>query len=259
MITVGNFFFAVMALISLLGAVLTVAARNPIRSAVGLLGTIIGIAGLFLKLNAEFMAAIQLIVYAGAVVVLFVFVVMLLGPVMDSHRAASILKNLHSLHLRIKRHGENAHYVAESLRQQGIDVRYPGLTDAPGYETLHRLMNTGYGYGGMLLLNMGTRRRAYDLMERMQQANVGYLAVSLGFYKTLFSAPGSSTSSEIPDGQRERIGLTDGLVRMSIGLDANIGETVRKMMMCIKAVERTIPLVEAVKPEGSLYAMALQP
>jgi len=80
MITVGNFFFAVMALISLLGAVLTVAARNPIRSAVGLLGTIIGIAGLFLKLNAEFMAAIQLIVYAGAVVVLFVFVVMLLGP-----------------------------------------------------------------------------------------------------------------------------------------------------------------------------------
>ena len=80
MITVGNFFFALMALLSLLGAVITVASRNPIRSAVGLLATIVGIAGLFLKLNAEFMAAIQLIVYAGAVVVLFVFVVMLLGP-----------------------------------------------------------------------------------------------------------------------------------------------------------------------------------
>jgi NADH-quinone oxidoreductase subunit J len=77
---IGNVFFAVMAVVSLLGAVITVAARSPIRSAVGLLVTIVGIAGLFLKLNAQFLSAIQLIVYAGAVVVLFVFVIMLLGP-----------------------------------------------------------------------------------------------------------------------------------------------------------------------------------
>ena len=77
---VGGVFFGLMATLSLLGAVATVASRNPIRSAVGLLVTIVGIAGLFLRLNAQFMAAIQLIVYAGAVVVLFVFVVMLLGP-----------------------------------------------------------------------------------------------------------------------------------------------------------------------------------
>jgi NADH-quinone oxidoreductase subunit J len=77
---VGNFFFAVMALVSVLGAVVTVMARSPIRSAVGLLASIVGIAGLFLKLNAQFLSAIQLIVYAGAVVVLFVFVIMLLGP-----------------------------------------------------------------------------------------------------------------------------------------------------------------------------------
>ncbi len=80
MTLVGNIFFVLMAAVSLLGAIGTVASRNPIRSAVGLLVTIIGIAGLFLELKAEFMAAIQLIVYAGAVVVLFVFVVMLLGP-----------------------------------------------------------------------------------------------------------------------------------------------------------------------------------
>jgi NADH-quinone oxidoreductase subunit J len=77
---VGNFFFAVMALVSVLGALVTVLARSPIRSAVGLLISIVGIAGLFLKLNAQFLSAIQLIVYAGAVVVLFVFVIMLLGP-----------------------------------------------------------------------------------------------------------------------------------------------------------------------------------
>jgi NADH-quinone oxidoreductase subunit J len=77
---VGNVYFIVMAALSVAGAIVTIASRSPIRSAIGLLATIVGIAGLFLKLSAEFMAAIQLIVYAGAVVVLFVFVIMLLGP-----------------------------------------------------------------------------------------------------------------------------------------------------------------------------------
>jgi NADH-quinone oxidoreductase subunit J len=77
---VGNVFFALCSVAALVGAVCTVLAKNPIRGAMGLLLTIVGIAGLFLKLNAQFLAAIQLIVYAGAVVVLFVFVIMLLGP-----------------------------------------------------------------------------------------------------------------------------------------------------------------------------------
>ncbi|MFZ5890076.1 MAG: NADH-quinone oxidoreductase subunit J [Myxococcota bacterium] len=85
--TVGNVFFALCSLVCLVGAVGTVIARNPIRGAMGLLATIVGIAGLFLQLSAQFLAAIQLIVYAGAVVVLFVFVIMLLGP--DAAPAAS--------------------------------------------------------------------------------------------------------------------------------------------------------------------------
>jgi NADH-quinone oxidoreductase subunit J len=76
----GTVFFIVMSALALAGAIVTAGAKNPIRGAVGLLVTIVGIAGLFVRLNAEFMAAIQLIVYAGAVVVLFVFVIMLLGP-----------------------------------------------------------------------------------------------------------------------------------------------------------------------------------
>lgn len=76
----GTIFFVFCALVALIGAICTVVAQNPIRCAVGLLATILGIAGLFLKLDAQFLAAIQLIVYAGAVVVLFVFVIMLLGP-----------------------------------------------------------------------------------------------------------------------------------------------------------------------------------
>ena len=76
----GIVFFALCSVVCVVGALTTILARNPIRGAVGLLATILGIAGLFLKLNAQFLAAIQLIVYAGAVVVLFVFVIMLLGP-----------------------------------------------------------------------------------------------------------------------------------------------------------------------------------
>jgi NADH-quinone oxidoreductase subunit J len=74
-------FFCVCSLLCFLGGVATVAAKNPIRGAMGLLAAIIGIAGMYLLLSAEMLAAIQVIVYAGAVVILFLFVIMLLGPV----------------------------------------------------------------------------------------------------------------------------------------------------------------------------------
>jgi NADH-quinone oxidoreductase subunit J len=73
-------FFGAAALLIMVGGVTTVAARNPIRGAMGLLSTIVGSAGMYLMLSAEFLAAVQIMVYAGAVVVLFLFVIMLLGP-----------------------------------------------------------------------------------------------------------------------------------------------------------------------------------
>jgi len=79
-------FFGLCSIIAFLGAVVTVGAKNPIRGAMGLLGTIVGIAGLYLMLAAEFLATIQLLVYAGAVVILFLFVIMLLGPSAQSKR-----------------------------------------------------------------------------------------------------------------------------------------------------------------------------
>jgi methionine-gamma-lyase len=65
---------------------------------------------------------------------------------------------------------------------------------------------------------------------------VGYLAVSLGSYKTLFSAPGGSTSSEIPEEERLEMGLTDGLVRISIGLDNDIDRTYQTIKRCLSKV-----------------------
>jgi len=77
--TLGGIYFAACAILSLCGALFTVLSTKPVRGAMGLLATIVGIAGLFLPLEAQFLAAVQLIVYAGAVVILFVFVLLLLG------------------------------------------------------------------------------------------------------------------------------------------------------------------------------------
>jgi NADH-quinone oxidoreductase subunit J len=73
------YFYACSAL-AVAGAISVIAAKNPIRSAMGLLLLVVSVAGLFLALHAQFLAAVQLIIYAGAIVVLFLFVIMLLGP-----------------------------------------------------------------------------------------------------------------------------------------------------------------------------------
>ena len=159
---------------------------------------------------------------------------MLLGPTLDSIRAASILKNMRTLHIRIKQHSKNAGYLAEGFEKLGLKTVYPGLASHPSHELFKSMMNEEYGFGGLLTLDVGSLAKANELMEMMQQENLGYLAVSLGFYKTLFSAPGSSTSSEIPEDEQAEMGLTDGLIRFSIGLDNDIERTFQAMLNCMK-------------------------
>ena len=158
---------------------------------------------------------------------------MLLGPTMDSLRAASILKNLRTLHIRIKQHSQNAMYLAEKFEKDGLRTVYPGLKSHPGHKLYSSMMNEEYGFGGMLVVDAGSLENANALMELMQDRNLGYLAVSLGFYKTLFSAPGTSTSSEIPEDEQKEMGLTDGIIRFSIGLDNNIERTYEMMKACM--------------------------
>lgn len=161
---------------------------------------------------------------------------MLLGPAMDSLRAASVLKNLRTLHIRIKQHSANALYLAEKFEADGLRTVYPGLKSHPGHQKYKQMMNEEYGFGGMLVVDAGSLDKANALMELMQNKNLGYLAVSLGFYKTLFSAPGSSTSSEIPEDEQNKMGLTDGIIRFSIGLDNDICRTHQMMKDCMTEV-----------------------
>lgn len=159
---------------------------------------------------------------------------MLLGPVLDSIRAAGILKNLHSLHVRLARHSANALYLARQFQEAGLDVHYPGLPNHPQHQLLSRLMNPGFGFGGIVAVDVGDKATADRLMMRMQEEKVGYLAVSLGYFKTLFSAPGHSTSSEIPPEERHQMGVGEGLIRFSVGLDNDMRhtwETIRKLLV----------------------------
>ena len=158
---------------------------------------------------------------------------MLLGPTMDSFRSASILKNLRTLHIRMKQHSYNALYLAEKFEDDGLKIVYPGLKSHPSHELYSKMINIEYGFGGMMTMDVGTLDKANELMELMQNRNLGYLAVSLGFYKTLFSAPGTSTSSEIPLEEQKSMGLTDGLIRFSIGLDNDIERTYQMMKTCM--------------------------
>ena len=162
---------------------------------------------------------------------------MLLGPTLDSIRAASILKNMRTLHIRIKQHSKNAGYLAEGFEKLGLKTVYPGLASHPSHELFKSMMNEEYGFGGLLTIDVGSLAKANELMELMQEENLGYLAVSLGFYKTLFSAPGTSTSSEIPEDEQAEMGLTDGLIRFSIGLDNDIERTFQAMLNCMKKLD----------------------
>lgn len=158
---------------------------------------------------------------------------MLLGPALDPLRSSGILKNLHTLHIRMKQHSKNALFLAEKFKEYGVKINYPGLPEHHGHEKLKEMMNPEFGFSGLIAIDMNTSERAAKLMEMMEKAGVGYLAVSLGYFKTLFSNSGKSTSSEVPENIQREMGLSEGLVRFSVGLDNDIEDSWLKIKSCL--------------------------
>ena len=99
------------------------------------------------------------------------------------------------------------------------------------------LMNEEFGFGGMLAIDFGNHETSNSLMQMMQDKDIGYLAVSLGYFKTLFSCSGHSTSSEVPEEIQKEIGLSPGLTRVSVGLDNDIKRTYEKIQICLKELK----------------------
>jgi len=159
---------------------------------------------------------------------------MLLGPVLDPLRSSSILKNLGTLHIRMQKHSYNAMYLAEGFKKIGLKFIYPGMPEHPEHDLMNELMNKPYGYGGLIAIDVETAEKAAPFMELMQEKGVGYHAVSLGYFKTLFSNSGKSTSSEVPEEIQKEMGLSPGLIRFSVGLDHDIERSFEMVKSCLQ-------------------------
>lgn len=163
--------------------------------------------------------------------------VMLLGPTMDPRVAYDVIQRLPHLALRMREHGARSLIIASRLYELGAPVVFPGLPSYPQYSLISRLINEGYGYGGMLTLDCGSREKAEELMRVLQnEMRFGLIAVSLGYYDTLISCSSSSTSSEIPPEDRDKIGISPGLVRMSIGYTGSLTARVEQIENAVKKI-----------------------
>src|ERR1700675_4273491 len=106
--------FFVLAIIAILGALSLILQRHPIHSALSLIVVMVALAGLYLLMGAEFVAAVQIIVYGGAIMVLFVFVIMLLNAGVEERTNFSKLAGWAGLPLAVALMGVLAAAVARS-------------------------------------------------------------------------------------------------------------------------------------------------
>jgi len=164
--------------------------------------------------------------------------VMLLGPTMDPRTAFDIYQRLPHLALRMREHSRRALAIAQRLESIGAPVVYPGLESHPQHALMRSMGNEGFGFGGLLTLDCGTVQRAEKTMSLLQNVEgFGYIAVSLGYFDTLISCSGSSTSSEIPPEDRERIGLSPGLLRIAVGYSGTLEDRMAQIERAVRKAE----------------------
>lgn len=135
------------------------------------------------------------------------------GP-MDSFL---VLRGSKTLHLRMERHCKNASHVAEWLKRQPIvdKVVYPGFKDHPNHEVASRQM---LDYGGMVSFSL-KENRGEDAHRLVSKTKIFSLAESLGGVESLIGHPASMTHAAIPKEEREKSGVVDSLIRLSVGIE----------------------------------------
>ena len=156
---------------------------------------------------------------------------------MDPRSAYDVIQRLPHLPIRMKEHGRRAMAMASRLSQWGAPVSYPGLESHPQHDLMQTMVNSDYGYGGMLTIDCGTQARAEELMSVLQNdEDFGYMAVSLGYFDTLMSCSSSSTSSEIPPEDQGAMGLSPGLLRVSVGITGRLRDRIEQLERAVKRV-----------------------
>tara|TARA_B100001027_G_scaffold213535_1_gene184377 strand:- start:779 stop:1945 length:1167 start_codon:yes stop_codon:yes gene_type:complete len=140
-----------------------------------------------------------------------------LGPVTGAFDSYLILRSLKTLAVRMERHCENALAIAQHFEnhKEISEVIYPGLTSHPQHELAAKQMN---GFGGIISMNIkGDLEKSKRFLE---QTKIFALAESLGGVESLIEHPALMTHASLPKDRREAIGISDGLVRLSVGIES---------------------------------------
>ena len=139
------------------------------------------------------------------------------GSIMNPFDSFLLLRSLKTLPIRMERHCSNAHKIALYLESHDAieKVIYPGLESHPQHEIAKKQMN---GFGGMISVVLkGGLESATKFLERTELFS---LAESLGGVESLIEHPAIMTHASIPPEIREEIGISDGLVRLSVGIES---------------------------------------
>jgi cystathionine beta-lyase/cystathionine gamma-synthase len=137
------------------------------------------------------------------------------GAILSPFDSWLVLRGVKTLAVRMKRHEENGTAIASYLanHKKIRKVYYPGLPDHPQHELAKRQMN---GFGSMISFELGSKENAKKFLDRVRLCS---LAESLGGVETLISHPESMTHGSVPAEMRKRLGITPGLVRISVGIE----------------------------------------
>jgi len=137
------------------------------------------------------------------------------GAILGPFDSWLVLRGVKTLALRMRKHDENGRAVALFLASHPKvqKVYYPGLQGHPQHDLAQRQMK---GFGGMLAFETGSLENAKRLLRSVRLCS---LAESLGGVETLISHPATMTHASVPPEDRQRLGITDGLVRISVGVE----------------------------------------
>jgi cystathionine beta-lyase/cystathionine gamma-synthase len=137
------------------------------------------------------------------------------GAILSPFDCFLVMRGIKTLAVRMERHEQNARRIVDYLagHPKVQAVLYPGLPDHPGHAIQKRQAS---GFGSMITLEMGSYAAAKAMLDRLR---VMSLAESLGGVESLASHPASMTHASIPPERRAQLGLTDGMVRLSVGIE----------------------------------------
>lgn len=137
------------------------------------------------------------------------------GAIISPFDSFLVMRGTKTLAIRMRQHDENGRAVASFLTEHPKiqKVYYPGLAQHPQHERAKRLMT---GFGGMIAFETGSLAASRGVLDNVRLCA---LAESLGGVETLISHPATMTHASVPADQRARLGISDGLVRISVGIE----------------------------------------